>query len=146
MITHQKGNIFASTAQTLVNPVNLVGVMGKGLALEFKEKYPPMFDQYKRLCDQKKFKIGMLHLWKGHPKWVLNFPTKLDWRDLSGPEIVEAGLFKFVNTFKEKGINSAAFPRLGCGEGGLDWEDVVKPMMEEYLGKLPVHIEIYSLD
>ena len=142
MITYLRGDIFSSPAQVLVNAVNTVGVMGKGVALEFKKRYPEMFKSYERVCNEKQLDVGKLMLWKGSEKWVLMFPTKKHWRNPSKMEYVEAGLKKFVDTYMEKGITSAAFPRLGCGNGGLDWEEV-RPLMERYLKQLPIPIYIY---
>lgn len=143
MITYVEGNLFQSPAQTLVNTVNTVGVMGKGIAKDFKAAFPEMYTEYRRLCELGKFRIGTLWLYKSPHKWVLNFPTKEDWRRPSKREYVEAGLRKFVDTFEQQGITSAAFPALGCGNGGLDWRNVVMPLMEHYLDSLPIEIMIY---
>lgn len=142
MITYLKGDIFSSPAQVLVNTVNTVGVMGKGVALEFKKRYPEMFKSYERVCNDKQLEIGKLLLWKGPEKWVLMFPTKKHWRNPSKLEYIEAGLQKFADTYMEKGITSAAFPRLGCGNGGLDWTEV-RPLMERYLKRLPIPVYVY---
>lgn len=142
MITYLKGDIFSSPAQVLVNTVNTVGVMGKGVALEFKKRYPEMFKSYERVCNDKQLEIGKLLLWKGPDKWVLMFPTKQHWRNPSKLEYIETGLQKFADTYMEKGITSAAFPRLGCGNGGLDWEKV-RPLMERYLKPLLIPVYIY---
>jgi len=142
MLTYLRGDIFKSPAQVLVNTVNTVGVMGKGVALEFKKQYPDMFKAYERACNGKQFDIGNLMLWKSPVKWVLLFPTKKHWRNPSKIEYIEAGLQKFVKTYQEKGITSIAFPRLGCGNGGLDWSDI-QPLMEQYLKKLPISVFIY---
>ena len=142
MITYLKGDIFSSPAQVLVNTVNTVGVMGKGVALEFKKRYPAMFKSYERVCDEKQLEIGKLLLWKGPEKWVLMFPTKKHWRSPSKLEYIEAGLQKFADTYVEKGIASIAFPRLGCGNGGLDWEEV-RPLMERYLERLSIPVYVY---
>ena len=142
MLTYLKGNMFSSPAQVLVNTVNTVGVMGKGVALEFKKRYPEMFKSYERACNEKLLEIGKLLLWKGPDKWVLMFPTKKHWRSPSKLEYVEAGLKKFISTYVEKKITSIAFPRLGCGNGGLDWEDV-RPLMEKYLKQISIPIYIY---
>ena len=142
MITYLRGDLFSSPAQVLVNAVNTVGVMGKGVALEFKKRYPEMFKSYERMCNEKQLDVGKLMLWKGPEKWVLMFPTKKHWRNPSKMEYVEAGLQKFVDTYLEKGITSAAFPRLGCGNGGLNWEEV-RPLMERYLKPLLIPIYIY---
>ena len=134
MVKIERGKtIFESSAQTLVNTVNCVGVMGKGLALEFKNRYPAMFDKYKSFCDKGVFKPGVLWIYKSEDgKWILNFPTKIDWKSPSELYYIEEGLKKFVDIWKEKGITSVAFPLLGCNNGGLD-PDVVIPLMEKYL-------------
>ncbi len=142
MIEYVKGNIFDSPAQVIVNPVNTVGVMGKGLALEFKKKYPEMFSAYKKMCENKALTTGKLMLHFSPDHWILLFPTKEHWRNPSKIEYIENGLKKFVNTYAEKNITSIAFPKLGCGNGELDWA-VVKPLMEKYLKPLPIDIYIY---
>lgn len=136
MVKIERGKtIFESSAQTLVNTINCVGVMGKGLALEFKNRYPAMFDKYKSFCDKGVFKPGVLWIYKAEDgKWVLNFPTKVDWKNPSELSYIEDGLKKFVEIWKEKGITSVAFPLLGCNNGGLD-PDVVIPLMEKYLSQ-----------
>lgn len=140
-----KGNIFNSKAQTIVNTVNCVGVMGKGIALVFKLKYPKMFDLYKEHCKSKLIGIGKLWLYKGQENapWVLNFPTKFHWKYPSKIEYLEKGLEKFCSTYKEQGITSIAFPLLGTHNGGLDKVTVLN-LMEEYLGKCELEIEIYE--
>lgn len=142
MITYVKGDIFSSPSKIIVNTVNTVGIMGKGVALEFKNRYPDMFQSYKALCDEKKLDVGKLVLWKNSSKWVLLFPTKRHWRNPSKMEYIEKGLMKFVENWDKLGANSIAFPRLGCGNGGLDWE-AVRPLMEKYLNPLPLQILIY---
>ncbi|MEQ8674638.1 MAG: macro domain-containing protein [Aggregatilineales bacterium] len=143
MITYVVGDLFQSPAKVLVNTVNTVGVMGKGIALQFKRLYPEMFKQYQQLCEQNMFEMGQLWIYKTPHKWVLNFPTKNHWRHKSKPEYIELGLKKFVRNYEEKGINSISFPMLGCGNGELDWETQVRPLMEEYLGGLPIDIYIH---
>lgn len=146
MIEYIEGNIFNSPAQVIVNTVNTVGVMGKGLALSFKKRYPKMFEAYKRACDKHQLTIGKLMLYYAPDHWILMFPTKENWRNPSKLEYLEAGLHKFVNTYAEKGITSIAFPKLGCGNGELLWSDV-KPVMEKYLKQLPITVYIYvSMD
>lgn len=142
MITYVKGDLFSSPAQVLVNTVNTVGVMGKGVALQFKESYPEMFHYYQQACDEQKLKIGNLLLWKSDRKWILLFPTKQHWRNPSKLEYIEAGLQKFVQYYYRMGIESIAFPKLGCGNGKLNWKDV-KAVMEKYLSDLPIQIYIY---
>lgn len=143
MITYVQGDTFQSDAKVLVNPVNVTGVMGKGLALEFKKRYPDMFKEYEIMCKNGQFKIGDLWLYKESDKWILNFPTKQHWREKSTIEIVRAGLQKFIETYESEGIRSIAFPKLGSGLGGLDWEKQVRPLMEQYLHPLSIEISIY---
>ena len=147
MLTYHRTSLLTSKAQTLVNTVNTHGVMGKGLAEQFKFRYPSMFEQYKRICSEGLLDIGKLWLWKGSEQWVLNFPTKRHWRYPSKMEFIERGLQKFVAEYDNRGIREIAFPRLGCGNGGLDWPDV-RDLMERYLEPLPIKIYIhdYSVD
>lgn len=142
MIMYIEGNMFESPAQVLVNTVNTVGVMGKGIALMFKKLYPDMFSKYRFFCEHKQFNIGQLYLYKTPGKWILNFPTKTTWRKPSELEFIEQGLIKFSKTYKEKGIKSIAFPQLGCGNGNLNFELQVKPLMDKYLAKLD-DVDIY---
>ena len=143
MITYVVSDLFESPARVLVNTVNTVGAMGKGLALQFRQFYPAMYEQYRELCARQQFSTGQLWLYKTPHKWVLNFPTKADWRDPSRLEYLESGLQKFVDTYAKKGMTSVSFPMLGAGLGGLDWETMVRPMMERYLGELPINIYIH---
>lgn len=143
MILYVKGDIFQSPAQVLVNTVNTVGVMGKGIALEFKKLFPEMFAEYRTLCESNKFQVGNLWLYKSPNKWILNFPTKKHWRQPSQVEYIEAGLAKFVASYEKMGIHSIAFPPLGCGNGQLDFETQVQPIMEKYLRNLPIETFIY---
>lgn len=135
----------ASDVQTVVNTVNTVGVMGKGLAAAFKKRYPDMFVEYKALCKKGDFQPGSSWLWKGNHQWVLNFATKKHWRNPSKIEYVRDGLIEFRNRYSEWGIREIAFPRLGCGNGGLDWV-FVRAMMVEHLRDLPITIYIHDFD
>jgi O-acetyl-ADP-ribose deacetylase (regulator of RNase III) len=143
MITYTTGDMFTSKMQMLVNPVNTVGIMGKGLAKHFKIRYPTMFTNYKTACDSGLLTVGKLHIFHTDDKWILNFPTKAHWRAKSKVEYIEAGLNRFVEIYKHEQIESIAFPMLGCGLGGLDWVSQVKPLMETYLNDLDIEIEIY---
>ena len=132
-----KGNIFNSSAQVLVNTVNCVGVMGRGIALECKLRFPEMYKSYNKFCDQKKIQPGILQIWKNSSPWILNFPKF---------EYLEKGLDKFVKTYSEKGITSIAFPLLGASLGGLP-EDKVFELMENKLSGLQnIDIEVYEYD
>jgi O-acetyl-ADP-ribose deacetylase (regulator of RNase III) len=144
MLTYLYSSLFDSPAQTLVNTVNTVGVMGKGVAKTFRERYPKMYTEYRKICDRSQLSIGYLHLWKGDDRWVLNFPTKTTWRLPSKLEYVEMGLETFVNNYEKMGIVSASFPPLGCGNGNLDWKDV-RPVLESYLSKLSIPIYVHNL-
>ena len=143
MIRYIKGDIFASPAQVITNTVNLEGVMGKGIALEFKKRYPKMFEAYKKRCDSGEFNIGNLLLYREYDKWILLFPTKNQWRRKSQLSYIEKGLQKFSDNWDKLGIDSIAFPALGCGNGGLDWNEV-KPLMEKYLKPLPIDVLVYT--
>lgn len=143
MITYLRTSLFDSPAQTLVNTVNTVGVMGKGIAKEFKSLYPAMFAEYRKLCMASELSVGRLQLWRSEDRWVLNFPTKTTWKQPSKLAYIEQGLETFVNSYKEMGVSSIAFPPLGCGNGNLDWK-VVKPLMEEYLQPLTINVYIHD--
>jgi O-acetyl-ADP-ribose deacetylase (regulator of RNase III) len=144
MLVYLYSSLFDSPAQTLVNTVNTVGVMGKGIAKSFREKYPAMFREYKKLCDTQQLHIGRLNLWKGEENWILNFPTKTTWRQPSSLEYLEAGLQTFTSSYKDLGITSVGFPPLGCGNGELEWEDV-KPLMESHLENLTIPVYIHNV-
>jgi len=143
VLIYRRTSLLESSAQTLVNTVNCVGVMGKGIAKEFKEREPQMFAAYKKICDQNLLSPGKLWLWRGSDFWILNFPTKIHWRNPSKIEWIEAGLKKFVAGYQQLGIREISFPRLGCGNGGLDWNEV-RPLMERYLAKLPIPIFVHD--
>ena len=143
MLSYVKGNLFLSPAKVLVNTVNTVGVMGKGLAKQFKGISPSMFREYKRMCDEGEMTIGKSMLYKTPNKWILNFPTKEHWNRPSRIEYIEEGLKEFRRTYSAKGIESIAFPPLGCGQGGLNFREDVQPLMEKYLGDLPIQVFIY---
>lgn len=139
------GNIFTSNCQTIVNTVNCVGVMGAGIALECRLRYPEMHEKYVQLCGENKIDIGLLWLYKSPNKWILNFPTKKDWKYPSKKEYLRAGLEKFVNTYEERGIKSIAFPMLGADKGGIPQEESLM-IMTSYLNQLSIEIEIYRYD
>lgn len=142
-----QGNIFNSKCQTVVNTVNCVGVMGKGIAQVYKLRYPLMFEEYKAHCKKQLIKPGVLWLYnkQDNAPWILNFPTKFHWKYPSKIEWVESGLKKFVETYETKGITSIAFPLLGTHNGGLD-TSVVKSLMNKYLSLCSIDIEIYEYD
>lgn len=139
------GNIFTSKCQTIVNTINCVGVMGAGIALECRLRYPEMYLKYIKLCDEEKINIGLLWIYKNTEKWILNFPTKKHWKYPSKSEYLHAGLEKFCNTYKEKGIESIAFPLLGADKGGIP-QDQSLAIMLTYLEKIDLYVEIYKYD
>lgn len=143
-VTVIKGNIFTSHCQTIVNTVNCVGVMGAGIALECRLRYPDMYERYVELCEAGQIDIGKLWIYKSD-RWILNFPTKKHWKYPSKKEYLEAGLEKFVNSYKERGIESIAFPLLGADKGGI-LPDESLGIMRRYLDDLEIPIEIYKYD
>ena len=147
MLSVTKGNIFNTKAQVVVNTINCVGAMGKGIALVYKLRYPKMFELYQEHCKSKRIGIGKLWLYKGEPDapWVLNFPTKFHWKYPSKLEYVEKGLQKFLDTYKDQGIKSIAFPLLGAHNGGLDRDEVYQ-LMTSYLSKCEIPVEIFEYD
>jgi O-acetyl-ADP-ribose deacetylase (regulator of RNase III) len=154
MITIKKGNIFTTKCQVIVNTVNCVGVMGAGIAKEFKMRYPDMFTDYQKFCNGGQIKIGNLWIYKesnlehnSSCSKVLNFPTKKHWKDESQLQFIEQGLDKFLSTYQQKGINSIAFPLLGASLGGLS-ESAVLNAMKSYLEQVNdrVDIEIWYFD
>jgi O-acetyl-ADP-ribose deacetylase (regulator of RNase III) len=146
-IKHIHGNIFNSKCQTIVNTVNCVGVMGKGIAQVYKLRYPIMFVEYKEHCKNKLIKPGSLWLFskQSNAPWILNFPTKFHWKYPSKIEWIVSGLEKFVATYQRRGIKSIAFPLLGTHNGGLDTIEV-KELMNKHLSKCSIEIEIYDYD
>lgn len=138
------GNIFDSKCSTLVNTVNCVGVMGKGIALDFKNRYPRMFEEYQVLCRDGRVKPGQPYLYRDLTGVsIINFPTKDNWRSPSKFSYIAEGLKWFRQSYQELGITSIAFPPLGCGNGGLSWDNV-GPEMYRMLKDLPIEIEIYA--
>lgn len=148
-ITHDpSGDILQSRCQTLVCPVNVVGIMGKGLAEQMSVKYSGLFYNYRKACLSGLLTINTLwvyplRLYKSD-KQVLCFPTKQHWKPNSKLEWIEANLKTLATEYEEMNIKSIAIPMLGCGEGKLDWEKEVRPLIHKYLGKLPIPITVYG--
>ncbi|GMU92698.1 MAG: hypothetical protein AMXMBFR4_17560 [Candidatus Hydrogenedentota bacterium] len=138
------GNLLQSEAQTLVNTVNCVGVMGKGIALEFKKRFPDMYKDYVRRCELGEVRPGVPYLYRDVlPPQIVNFPTKDHWKSVSRLEDIERGLRYLVGHFQEWNVTSIAVPPLGCGNGQLEWRDV-GPLMYRYLGSLDIPVELYA--
>src|SRR6266540_4183792 len=116
------GDLFESRAQTLVNTVNCVGVMGKGVALEFKKRFPANFEDYAARCERKQVRLGQPYLYRDPSgRSIVNVPTKDHWRSPARLRDIERGLDYFVRHIEKWGIQSVAMPPLGCGNGGLEW-------------------------
>lgn len=143
MITYKIGNIFNEDVEAIVNTVNCVGIMGKGLALQFKNKYYNNFKLYANACRRNEVVTGKVLVYKieplFNPKYIINFPTKQHWRDKSKIEYIETGLDDLVQTIHNLSIKSIAIPPLGCGLGGLNW-NVIKQLIEEKLSGLNCNI------
>jgi len=148
MTEYIEGNILEADVQAVVNTVNTVGVMGKGIALQFKKAYPEMFQEYERACARGEVEIGKMHIYdRGslfNPRYVINFPTKKHWKGKSKIADIKAGLLDLIYQIKTLGITSIAVPPLGCGHGGLDWSEV-RPLIVEALKETPdVRAMIYQ--
>lgn len=144
MIRTLVGNIFESNAQTLVNTVNCVGVMGKGLALEFKKLFPDMYEDYVAHCKVNEVRLGEPYLYRRlFPPWILNFPTKDHWRSVSRLSDILAGLEYLEKHYREWGITSLAVPALGCSNGQLEWR-VVGPTLYRHLSRFDIPVELYA--
>jgi O-acetyl-ADP-ribose deacetylase (regulator of RNase III) len=149
MIIERNGNIFTTQAQTIVNSVNCVGVMGAGIAFEFRLREPNMFEEYKRLCKNGEIAVGKLWTYDARGdhnyKKILNFPTKIDWKYPTQEKYLHLGLTSFINTYAQNGITSIAFPLLGADRGNLDKERSLQ-IMESYLKKCAIDVEIWQFD
>ncbi len=138
------GDLFESKAQTWVNTVNCVGVMGKGVALEFKRRFPDMFADYEARCRRSEVQLGRPYLYKRIVlPWILNFPTKHHWRDIARLDAIVQGLQYLDEHYREWGIMSLAVPPLGCGQGQLEWR-IVGPTLYRYLNRLDIPVELYA--
>ncbi|HEX4080656.1 MAG TPA: macro domain-containing protein [Rhizomicrobium sp.] len=138
------GDLFESRAQTLVNSVNCVGVMGKGVAEQFKRRFPEMFEDYKRRCEENSLRLGEPYLYRdASGTGIINFPTKDHWRSPSRLADIERGLDYLVAHIGDWGIASIAMPPLGCGNGGLEWSEV-GPLIHRKLHGLPIDVEVYA--
>lgn len=139
MLRFTTGDILAEDAEALVNTVNCVGVMGRGIALQFKKAFPENFRAYAKACQRGEVKLGAMFVFQTgtltNPRTIINFPTKRHWRGNSRIEAIEAGLKDLVHVVRARGIRSMAVPPLGCGLGGLDWS-IVRPRIAEALGSL----------
>jgi len=152
MIINKTGNIFTTQCQTIVNTINCVGVMGAGIAFEFKLRNPDMFKKYKHYCTTKSIQIGKLWLYKiseseqlsGYQQ-ILNFPTKNNWKYPSKKDYIEKGLENFIASYEKRGIKSIAFPLLGADKGGMAIQESLD-IMTQYLEQCSIDVEIWKFD
>lgn len=150
MIEHGAGNLLTADVEALVNTVNTVGVMGKGIALQFKRAYPANYGDYRAACERGEVRLGRVHVFDSHRvglrRYVLNFPTKGHWRSTSSLADIQTGLDDLVRVVTELGIGSVAIPPLGCGNGGLNWDEV-RPLIERACERMPdVRAVVYPPD
>ncbi|MFD3509313.1 macro domain-containing protein [Nocardia sp. NPDC058666] len=145
MIREESGDLLSADVEALVNAVNTVGVMGKGIALQFKQTYPEMFRDYARAARAGEVQIGAMHVWAtgatNGPRFVINYPTKRHWRSPSRLDDVAAGLPALAQTIEQNEIRSVAIPALGCGYGGLGWASV-EPLIRRTLVPLATLVDI----
>jgi len=150
MIRESHGDLLRADAEALVNTVNTLGVMGKGIALQFKKAYPAMFEEYRKRAQAGNVTLGKVHVWETgqvtHPRYIINFPTKGHWKSSSKLVDIRAGLDDLVGVVRDLDITSIALPPLGCGNGGLEWR-VVEPLIRSAFASLPaVDVLLYAPD
>jgi O-acetyl-ADP-ribose deacetylase (regulator of RNase III) len=144
VIEYVDGDIFDAPPEAWITiPVNTVGVLGKGLAKQFAERYPDEADAYRDECRAGRLPVGTVMWCLAHDRIILWFPTKQHWRDPSRLEWIEAGLVSLASFIREDPIEAIAIPMLGCGLGGLDWADV-RPLIERYLGPIEARVLVYG--
>ncbi len=148
MMEVTSGDILKADAEALVNTVNCVGVMGRGIAMQFKKAFPENFRAYKAFCDRKALHPGAMFVFGlgrlENPRYVINFPTKLHWRSKSKIEDIHKGLGALVHEVRQRGITSVAIPPLGCGLGGLDWSTVRKLVEKAFSDLSDVQVLLYE--
>ena len=148
MIELTQGDILRADAEALVNTVNCVGVMGRGLALQFKKVFPDNFNGYREACERKELQPGKMFIYEinrlYNPRYVINFPTKRHWKGKSRIEDIEAGLQALVIEVRKRDIHSIAIPPLGCGLGGLRWTDVRTRIEEAFQDMTDVRVFLYE--
>src|SRR5580704_7981384 len=148
MLELTKGNLLEADVEALVNTVNTEGVMGKGIALQFSKKFPEMFDHYRKACESGQLRLGKMHVFERNdllnPRYIINFPTKGHWRSRSRLKDIEDGLAALVEEVRNRNIRSIAVPPLGCGNGGLEWNEA-RSVIEGALAPLSdVRVLLYA--
>ncbi|MEX0725734.1 MAG: macro domain-containing protein [Planctomycetaceae bacterium] len=148
MIELQSGDILQANAEALVNTVNCVGIMGRGVALQFRKAFPENFQAYQKICKREELQPGKMFVFNlntfQNPHYIINFPTKRHWKGKSQLEDIKSGLAALVHEVRNRGIASVAIPPLGCGLGGLDWK-VVRPLIETAFESIPeVHTILFE--
>ncbi|BAC91312.1 type II toxin-antitoxin system antitoxin DNA ADP-ribosyl glycohydrolase DarG [Gloeobacter violaceus] len=148
MVELTKGDILSADAEALINTVNCVGVMGRGVALQFRKAYPENFKAYESACKRKEVRLGEVFVHDLHsfinPRYIINFPTKDHWKGSSRLSYIESGLRSLIGEVEKLGIRSLALPPLGCGLGGLDWREV-RPLIEAAFAQVPwVHVLLFE--
>lgn len=140
MIHRAEGDLLRADVEALVNTVNTVGVMGKGIALQFKQAFPDNYSAYEAACKRGEVQLGKMFVFHrntfSNPRVIVNFPTKKHWREKSKLKEIESGLRALIQFVKSEKIRSIAVPPLGCGYGGLDWNDV-RPLIEQAFAEVP---------
>lgn len=140
MLQHVNGNLLDADVEALVNTVNTVGIMGKGIALQFRQAFPENYEDYRKACEHREVQPGRMFVYRtgqlGNPRFIINFPTKRHWKGKSKMADIESGLKALVEVVRQEKIRSIAVPPLGCGNGGLDWNEV-RPKIEAAFANLP---------
>ncbi|NBN72558.1 appr-1-p processing domain-containing protein [Proteus sp. G2618] len=148
MIELTQGNLLHANTEAIVNAVNCVGVMGRGIALQFKKAWPDNFKAYALACKNKELTPGVMFIYEiqktTYPRFIVNFPTKRHWRNASCIEDIEAGLIALVDEIKQRNIKSIAIPPLGAGLGGLEWSVVYEKIKSAMEPLADVHVLIYA--
>ena len=148
MIERITGNLLEAQAEALVNTVNCVGVMGKGIALQFKQAFPDNYALYRAACERGEVRLGQMLVYDSgqmiYPRYIINFPTKQHWRDKSRIQDIEAGLEALVREVQSRGIRSIAIPPLGAGSGGLNWADVRPRIGRAFVPLKDVQVQLYE--
>src|SRR5271165_3174157 len=147
-VTIKSGDLLKEKADAIVNTVNCVGVMGKGIALQFKQRWPENFKAYEAACNRDEIKPGKMFIYDfgewGKPRYIINFPTKVHWKGDSKIEYIEEGLRDLVLQAKRRGIKSIALPPLGCGNGGLEWEKVKSLIFEAFENAPEMQVDLFE--